>query len=345
MTLADKLQTVCTSFLPTRTLSPERVADLRTLVEVDVVSDIRPLLVADRYAVRGHVLQGRVADVPWIGVHDKRIDSSPTTGVYVTILFRSDGTGLVLSLQHGTEGRGLGEIETETARLSPQVLLPNATFSRSTIRLRPVGGEIARTSRPGKYETASIVAKEIEAAAISDTVEQDLLDLIRSYAEWSAPILLDDTEPSYQSQDVVESPNNAPAVPPPRTSRRQVRAGSLHPPRNGDQGVIAVQRAKYLCEFSAAHTTFVRPNGHRFMEKHHLIPMQRYFHFERSIDHYLNIFSLCPLCHRRIHHAERAVRREMAGQLFDGRRQVLEEYYGVSREVVTEWYGGQEVVM
>ena len=46
-----------------------------------------------------------IAWSPWIGIHSKRegFDAKSTTGVYLTILWKVDGTGVCLSLQTGVD--------------------------------------------------------------------------------------------------------------------------------------------------------------------------------------------------------------------------------------------------
>ena len=55
------------------------------------------------------------------------------------------------------------------------------------------------------------------------------------------------------------------------------------PPRNGTMGELALKDANYLCESDSSHVTFLRDDKKQFMEKHHLIPMEFYFEFDRSI--------------------------------------------------------------
>jgi 5-methylcytosine-specific restriction endonuclease McrA len=43
--------------------------------------------------------------------------------------------------------------------------------------------------------------------------------------------------------------------------------------------------------------TFITDAGEPYVEFHHLIP----FNIAYGPDHYLNLFALCPNCHRKIH--------------------------------------------
>ena len=53
--------------------------------------------------------------------------------------------------------------------------------------------------------------------------------------------------------------------------------------------------------------TFITRTDEMFMEYHHLIPFNEY----DGPDHYLNLFALCPMCHRKIHLAKDTLRQTM----------------------------------
>lgn len=53
--------------------------------------------------------------------------------------------------------------------------------------------------------------------------------------------------------------------------------------------------------------TFITKNGYAYLEFHHLIP----FSTDNGPDHYLNIFGICPTCHRKFHHATKTAKKEL----------------------------------
>lgn len=57
------------------------------------------------------------------------------------------------------------------------------------------------------------------------------------------------------------------------------------------------QPAAMFCE-CCGQPTFQTERGEAYLEYHHLIPFSKY----EGPDHYLNIYALCPDCHRRFHH-------------------------------------------
>lgn len=79
----------------------------------------------------------------------------------------------------------------------------------------------------------------------------------------------------------------------------------------------ALQLAKFKCEFSIDHITFISKLGHQYMEAHHLIPMHAQNDFSVNIDRVENIVSICPICHTGIHLGNTAVRIEYLKKLYD----------------------------
>lgn len=77
--------------------------------------------------------------------------------------------------------------------------------------------------------------------------------------------------------------------------------------KNRDANVAknAVAAASYLCEIDKDHPYFIsKKSKENYVEAHHLIPIYALDEFEKSIDVEANVISLCPSCHRKLHHAE-----------------------------------------
>lgn len=84
-----------------------------------------------------------------------------------------------------------------------------------------------------------------------------------------------------------------------------------------DPRVINLLKALYLAEDSdennliacecCGQKTFVKQNDEPYLEYHHLIP----FSIADGPDHYENIFGICPMCHRKIHHAKDTLKAEL----------------------------------
>jgi len=65
-----------------------------------------------------------------------------------------------------------------------------------------------------------------------------------------------------------------------------------------------------ICE-CCGETSFITFNGDTYLEYHHLIP----FNSNDGPDHYLNIYALCPSCHRKLHFIKQDYKRELYNQL------------------------------
>ncbi|GEM_PF-901949 len=74
--------------------------------------------------------------------------------------------------------------------------------------------------------------------------------------------------------------------------------------RNPRVSKKAIVLAEFKCEFKSNHLFFNSSVTEKnYVEAHHLVPMEFQDQFEYSLDVEANIVSLCPLCHKRIHHA------------------------------------------
>ncbi|ADY14430.1 HNH endonuclease [Sphaerochaeta globosa] len=82
----------------------------------------------------------------------------------------------------------------------------------------------------------------------------------------------------------------------------------------------------FQCESDSSHRTFTSVAYKMpYMEGHHLIPLKQQEKFEYSLDVYANILSLCPICHRLLHHGVLSEKKPVWKKLFDERKERLEE--------------------
>jgi len=83
--------------------------------------------------------------------------------------------------------------------------------------------------------------------------------------------------------------------------------------RNGAFIDEAKRRDSYRCVIDKSHKTFL-VNSNAYVEGHHVIPMYQQKNYEFTLDSVDNIVSLCPNCHREIHHS-------------DNKKEILEKLY------------------
>ncbi|MBI4303452.1 MAG: EVE domain-containing protein [Chloroflexi bacterium] len=83
--------------------------------------------------------------------------------------------------------------------------------------------------------------------------------------------------------------------------------------------------ADYKCEIEPSHETFKsHVTNNNYVEAHHLVPLRAQDDFgEYGLDHEANIFSLCPNCHRLLHHAIMEERQALLTKLFRLRKEDL----------------------
>ncbi len=108
-----------------------------------------------------------------------------------------------------------------------------------------------------------------------------------------------------------------------------------------------MELSKYRCEYNPSHQLFVaRATGARYVEVHHVIPrkFQPQFWIEKHKDltRLDNLCSLCPWCHRAIHHGEEVLSRKILATLFDLRG--IGFHYGISKEQLFQLYSVEEIV-
>ena len=75
------------------------------------------------------------------------------------------------------------------------------------------------------------------------------------------------------------------------------------------------------------------------MESHHLIPISRYKDFQYSLDVEENVVSLCPTCHRLLHHGKMSEKEVLLKKLHDARKQALKQCgLDISFDKLKEYY-------
>ena len=93
--------------------------------------------------------------------------------------------------------------------------------------------------------------------------------------------------------------------------------------RDGGKARKSIVLSGFKCCVDPSHVTFLTKNGHQYMEAHHLIPMAAQDEFDTSLDVDANIVSLCPLCHRKLHHGKD--NQAELKKLYDLRKDLLEK--------------------
>ncbi|WP_294740259.1 HNH endonuclease [uncultured Exiguobacterium sp.] len=95
----------------------------------------------------------------------------------------------------------------------------------------------------------------------------------------------------------------------------------------------ALHQAEYKCELDPSHKSFPYTESNRqYMEAHHLIPMKAQSEHDCDLDTQSNIVSLCPNCHRAIHHANKEFRHDLVKKLYNRRKEKL-KHVGINCQI------------
>jgi len=87
-------------------------------------------------------------------------------------------------------------------------------------------------------------------------------------------------------------------------------------------------RSSFHCEIDHGHISFIsKVTGSNFVEAHHLIPLKAQTDFNNALDNQANIFSLCPNCHRLLHHATESEKSKLLKILLsESRKEGLKQF-------------------
>lgn len=103
-------------------------------------------------------------------------------------------------------------------------------------------------------------------------------------------------------------------------------ASNIKQQRSPSVSKRAIVLAEFKCEFESNHVSFISSvTKKNYVEAHHLVPMEFQDLFDYSLDVEANIVSLCPLCHKKIHHAIFNERIKLLQNLFAMRKDRLKK--------------------
>lgn len=257
------------------------------------------------------------AQCPWVAVFNRKITTSAQAGYYVVLLFAADLSRCWLSLNQGytafkeqflSDGLASSKLELVAERAGQYIGDPPG-LHKGPIRL-------ATSSNLAKgYERGAIASFEYDARKMPtrQEFERDLATLLDMYDDlnhkFGASLLsLIHLADSDFQEDISAlaaalnqiSPEPPGAEPPPLLLPG--RLGNRYA-RNGKKSAEALVTAGFACEYDSTHDTFTSAkHGNPYVEGHHLIPMSAQSTFLANLDVRANIVSLCPTCHRLLHH-------------------------------------------
>ena len=152
----------------------------------------------------------------------------------------------------------------------------------------------------------------------------------------------DDEDETYQveiSSTLIETPS-IDLDPNGRIVQREIgqRISYVRDPR---LAVLRFELSSYKCEIDASHSTFIAQRTNKqYVEAHHLIPMKYQHLFSDPLDNLNNIVSLCPNCHRGIHHAVVEHKYELIDKIYQKRP----EFHNYTIEEIAQYYNALRIV-
>ena len=146
----------------------------------------------------------------------------------------------------------------------------------------------------------------------------------RDLAQFSDALFQQEVEKELVAEKSAALPPEPPGPerPPARLLSHKGKRYQRSPKKSAD----ALLSAGYHCEIDSRHKSFTSSQtGENYVEAHHLIPLKQQEHYSFSLDVRANIVSLCPNCHRLVHHAKSEEREQLLVELLNRRKVALEE--------------------
>jgi 5-methylcytosine-specific restriction enzyme A len=313
----------------------------------------------EEFLVEGSIGAGNMAEVPWVGVFNRKITTSAQNGFYIVLLFSKDMSSCYLTLNQGVtafEREYTSKIALQKMKASGEQALrfitPDPSAILGLINLK-ASGHLGKGYERGAVESYYYSAASLPSPAILEANFLTLLnhyDTLFSIAGITLQSLTPVTEQQYQ-QAVLEKAipvtkkkssykEPAGALPVPQLSSNKSSNGYQ---RNPTVAANALDKAGFKCEISPSHETFVsNAKSLPYVEAHHLIPISMQGKFTASLDVLANVIALCPMCHKLLHHGRMADKKIQLIQLLNVRHQGLKEK-GIELDEATllSYYSGE----
>ncbi|MGE7751595.1 MrcB family domain-containing protein [Lysinibacillus fusiformis] len=294
------------------------------------------------YKVEGSVGQGGWTFTPWISIFNKEVTVSATKGYYVVYLFSKDMERVYLSLNLGTtyiknkySGKKPRQKMMKLANNIAETIKYDPRFNRSPIDLG------SSTDNALNYEASHIIGKKYDLANLPDDeiLKEDLLEMLKVYENLflinrnkavddviDYYLQLEEVEDVQFQQDIeVVEPSITPRIPQEKRGKKN-KSGKVYS-RDASVAKEAIVKAEYKCEVDPTHETFISEiTGQNFVEAHHLVPISKESEFDYSLDVPGNIVSLCPNCHRKIHHSKFNEKKKVLNSLYILKESELKTY-------------------
>ncbi len=186
--------------------------------------------------------------------------------------------------------------------ISIDPLRSSSGFSGGNKKCLPIWNECINSDRTPKESFIKLFMLFIEKYGSKKNIYEPFVVNYSSYKSLNS-IDIDDEDGIITTNDIFKLELVKPTyVPEDKPERIEGKTQQFK--RNIEKAKMAIVYANYQCNIDSNHVSFVAKNGKSFMEAHHLIPMSAQDDFNNSLDVDANIVSLCPTCHRKLHHGK-----------------------------------------
>lgn len=235
---------------------------------------------------------GNWAEVPWVALFDERANATPTQGVYVVLLFASDGSAIHVSLNQGCD-RLRKDLGSVAAR---RVIQANAERFRAALGLETTLAPDLRGggARSALYEAGHIWGRSFALPLQSEAAFSAALR--ESMAAYGRLISLEVFDPGNDGKGADDEDGMG------VVERKRYRLHTRLERRSGISKKVKAAQG-YICRgCDRSLVEMYGPFGTDLIEAHHLKPL---WTMDEGIPVLLNPKSdfavLCPNCHAIIH--------------------------------------------
>lgn len=197
----------------------------------------------------------------------------------------------------------------------------SAGFPGGNKKCLPIWNECINPDRTPKESFIKLFMAFIEKYGNKKSIYDTFVNKYSGYRSLNN-VDVDDEDGVITTNDIFESEVVEPSYAP-EEKPEIIEGKNKKYKRNSTKAKRAIIYANYQCNIDGCHGSFVAKNGNLYMEAHHLIPMSAQDDFNNSLDVDANIVSLCPTCHRKLHHGK-DIEVELK-KLFDSRVELLKQ--------------------
>jgi 5-methylcytosine-specific restriction endonuclease McrA len=173
-------------------------------------------------------------------------------------------------------------------------------FKGGDTKCVPIWEECINSDRTPKEKFIKLFMQFVEEYGNRKSIYYPFL---KKYSHYRSLNIIDedDEEGIITTNDIIDSEEYKPSYIPEKKPNISESINKKYQ-RNSLKSKNAIKYSGYKCSINPNHESFISKNGKKYMEAHHIIPISIQEDFNNSLDVDANIVSLCPLCHRKLHH-------------------------------------------